>query len=127
MAAVGGSILEVTIKGRLFNVASDADANRDLGGYENDVQANGNKTSRILKTAKPWSLENIVLEIDDDRGDQEFLQEIADGTVFVPCSVTFASQLTYSGSGIVVDPIMASSANATATIGLKGEGELSKQ
>ena len=37
MAAVGGSVLAVNIDGREYPVAADADINRKLGGYENEV------------------------------------------------------------------------------------------
>ena len=41
MPAVGGSIESVTLNGRPFPVAADAEAQRKLGGWENEVQANG--------------------------------------------------------------------------------------
>ena len=37
MAAVGGSIQEVILAGRTFAVAADAEAQRKLGGWENEV------------------------------------------------------------------------------------------
>ncbi len=45
MAAVGGSIESVTLDGRTFAVAADAEAQRKLGGFENEVQANGDGTA----------------------------------------------------------------------------------
>lgn len=127
MAAVGGSIESISINGRNFPVASDAEANRKLGGFENEVQANGDGTARIVKTRVPWGIDGIQVEIDDDRGDQEFLQDIADGTAFVPCDMTLASGITYSGRGIITGEVQASSQNATASISLMGPGELAKQ
>ena len=125
--AVGGSIESVSINGRTFPVASDAEANRKLGGFENEVQANGDGTARVVKTRVPWGLDGLQVEIDDDRGDQEFLQEIADGTGFVPCAITFASGITYSGRGIITGEVQGSSQNATTSISLMGPGELAKQ
>lgn len=127
MAAVGGSIESVSIRGRLFPVASDADANRKLGGFENEVQANGDGTARIVKTRVPWMIDGLSLEIDEDRADQEFLQEIADGRDFVAITITFASGITFQGRGTVSGEIQASSQSATAPITLSGPGELSQQ
>ena len=71
MAAVGGSIESVNLSGREFAVAADAEAQRKLGGFENEVQANGDGTARLIKTRVPLSLDGLTIEIDDDRGDQE--------------------------------------------------------
>jgi len=127
MAAVGGSIQDVTIRGRLLPVTADADVTRNLGGFENEIAANGDGTARIIKTRVPWGLSGLVVEIDEDRGDQQFLQEIANGTDYVAVSITFASGVTYQASGTVADTIEFSSQNATATISLMGQGEMTQQ
>lgn len=127
MAAVGGSIESLSIDGRTFPVASDAEANRKLGGFENEVQANGDGTARIVKTRVPWSLDSVTVEIDDDRGDQEFLQEIADGNEFVPIDITFASGTVYSAPGTITGEIQVSSQSATAGLSLMGPGSMTKQ
>lgn len=127
MAAVGGSIESISIAGRNFAVASDAEANRKLGGFENEVAANGNGTARIVKTRVPWSLDGITVEVDDSRGDQEFLQDIANGNEFVAVSMTLASGFTYQGQGVITGEMQASSQNASASISLMGPGEMSRQ
>ena len=127
MAAVGGAIESVSINGREFAVASDAEATRKLGGFENEVQANGNGTARIVKTRVPWSIDGLTVQIDDDKGDQEFLQEVANGNGFVPIAITFASGLVYQADGTVTGEISAGSQNATASITLGGPGEMTKQ
>lgn len=127
MTAVGGSITSLTIKGRNFAVASDADANRKLGGYENEVQMNGNGTGRKIMTAVGWAVDGITVETDDSRGDQEFLQEVADETGFVDISYTLASGATYQGTGTITGEIQSSSQNATAGIALGGPGQMTKQ
>lgn len=127
MAAIGGSIEEVSIGGRIFAVASDADATKKLGGFENEVQANGNGTARIIKSRVPWSIEGLTLSIDDLAGDQEYLQSIADGNDFVPISMTLASGVTYSGDGIITADISGSSQSATAGVALSGPGSLGAQ
>jgi hypothetical protein len=126
-AAVGGSVEAVDIKGRNFPVAADADANRSLGGFTNEVSANGDGTARILKTRVPWNLDGLALEINNDRQDLEFLQDVANSLDFVPMTITFADGNTYMGPGMITGDVKASSATATAPIGLMGPGELSIQ
>lgn len=126
-AAIGGSIESVSMRGRLFPVAADADASRKLGGFENEVQSNGDGTARIVKTRVPWVIGGLALEVNEDRGDQQFLQEIADGLDFVTMTVTFCSGHTYQGRGTITEEINFSSQNATAEVTLSGPGEASKQ
>jgi len=128
MAAVGGSIQEVNLSGRTFAVAADAEAQRKLGGWENEVQANGDGfTARIIKTRVPLSITGLTLEIDDSRGDNEFLQELANGVDFFPLGITFASGKTYQGRAAITDALEVSSQNATAAVSLMGPGTLTLQ
>lgn len=127
MAAVGGSIESVSLNGRLFPVAADADANRSLGGFTNDVAANGDGTARILKTRVAWTIGGLSLECDDTRSDQEFLKSIADGLDFVNCTITFVSGFTYQGTAIITDKLEFSSAKSTVDVTLMGPGDLSQQ
>ena len=122
MAATGGSIESVTLKGRTFSVAFDADSQRKLGGFENDVQANGDGTSRLLKTRVPWSAADLTLSTDDLNGDQEFIQQLADGNDLFPIVATYASGAIFNGSGQITGELQASSANATTTVSLMGSG-----
>lgn len=125
--ATGGSIESVEINGRNFAVAADAEANIKLGGFENEKQANGDGTARTVKTRVPWTIDGISVAIDDDNGDLEFLQDLADGNADAAISVTFASGSVYSGSGTITGEIQGSSQNATAPITLSGPGKLTKQ
>jgi hypothetical protein len=124
---VGGSILSVSIRARLFSVASDADVSMDLGGYSNETQSNGNGTARIIKTRKTWMLENISVVLDPDNNDLEFLQEIADGNTFVPITIELVSGHVYQGKGIVTGDLKGSTQNTTATITLSGKEKLTQQ
>lgn len=127
MPAVGGSIQSITIRGRIFPVASDAEANKKLGGFENEVQANGDATARKIMTRVPWAIDGLQVEINNDRADQEFLQEIADAFDFVSIEMELADGTVYAGTGTISDEIMASSQNATATIKVGGPGKLEAQ
>lgn len=127
MSAVGGSIEEVTLSGRSFAVAADAEAQRKLGGFENEVLANGNGTARIIKTRVPLAIDGLTIEVDDSRADQEFLQELADRPDFWVLAITYASGITYQGTAQIVGENPASSQSATAAISLMGPGVLTKQ
>ncbi len=127
MAAVGGSIESITLDGRNFAVAADAEAQRKLGGFENEVQANGDGTARLIKTRVPLSLDGLTLEIDDDRADQEFLQELTNRNDFFPVVISYASGNDYQGTAQIVGETQTSSQNATAAVSLMGPGILTKQ
>ena len=127
MSAVGGSIEEVTLSGRSFAVAADAEAQRKLGGFENEVLTNGNGTARIIKTKVPLAIDGLTIEVDDSRADQEFLQELANRNDFFVVAITYASGITYQGTAQIVGENPASSQSATAAISLMGPGVLTKQ
>ena len=122
--AIGGSIESVVIDDRRFAVTADTDSNRKLGGFENEIERNGDGTGRQLKTRVAWTLDSLTVEIDDDRGDQEYLQDLSDSSVFFPILITYASGIRYTGDGQLTGEFQASSANASAQINLKGVGEL---
>ena len=127
MAAVGGSLESVTLDGRNFPIPADAEAQRKLGGWENEVQANGDSTARLIKTRVPLSLDGLTVEIDDSRGDNEFLQGLADRNDFWPMALTYASGKTYQGTCQIVGEFQASSQSATGAISLMGPGVLTQQ
>jgi hypothetical protein len=127
MAAVGGSIESIILNGRIFAVAADAEVQRKLGGFENEVQANGDGSARLIKTRVPLSLDGLVVEIDDSRADQEFIQELSNRNDYFPIVITYASGSDYQATAQIVGETQASSQNANATISLMGPGVLTKQ
>ena len=94
MAAIGGSIQEVSIGGRIFPVAADADATRKLGGFSNEIQPNGDGSARKVMTRQAWEIGGLTLSLDADRGDHEYLQSVADAKSYVDITVTEASGVT---------------------------------
>jgi len=127
MAAVGGSVESVTLDGRIFPVAFDADISRKLGGVENENMLNGDGTSRLIKTRVAWSLSGLVLESDDSRGDHEFVQALANRNSYFPIALTYASGETYQATGQISGEMNASSQSATLTVDVSGPGELTQQ
>jgi hypothetical protein len=127
MAAVGGSIESVTLDGRNFAVAADAESQRKLGGFENEVQSNGDGTARLIKTRVPLSIDGLAVEVDDDRGDHEFIQELTNRKDYFPVALTYVSGITYQGTAQITGEISSSSQNATASFSLAGPGILTRQ
>ena len=126
MPATGGSIESVTLDGRIFPVAADAEAQRKLGGFENDVQANGDGTARLIKTRVPLSIDGLTIEVDDARGDHEFLQALSDRWEYFSIAVSYPSGETYSGLAQLTGEMQTSSQSATASVNLMGPGILTR-
>lgn len=127
MTAIGGSIQSVALNGRIFPVAADAESQRKLGGFENEVVANGDGSGRLIKTRVPLMLDGLTLEIDDARADHEFLQDLANFNDFFTILITYASGESYQGSGQITGEMQTSSQSSTASLSLMGPGELTKQ
>lgn len=128
MSAVGGSIESIGLRGREFAVDAEATANRKLGGSKNEVKMNGNgQTARLIKVAGAWMLTGIEVEIDDNRNDQEYVQDLADELDFFPMSITFASGHTWQGTGQIVEDVEFDSQNAVASLTLSGPGKMTQQ
>lgn len=128
MSAVGGSIEAISLRGREFAVDAEATVNRKLGGSKNEVKMNGNRrTARLIKVATGWMLTGVEVEIDDNRNDQEYLQDLADELDFFPMSVTFVSGHVWQGTGQLVEDIEMDSQNAVASLSLSGPGRMTQQ
>lgn len=125
--ATGGSIESVSIAGRNFAVAADADSQRKLGGFNNETAMNGDGTGRKIKTREAWQLDGLQLAVDDLRGDHEFLQDLADSDEFEVVSITYASGATYQGQGTISGDLQVSSQSTTGSVTLSGPGKLTKQ
>lgn len=125
--AVGGSIEAISIAGREFVCPADAEANRSLGGFTADVEANGNGSARIVLTRTTWMLDGLAVEINDSNGDQEFLQDVVDSAAFVDVTISYVNQESYTGVGMLTGDMNHASKNTTMPISLKGRGKLTKQ
>lgn len=127
MSGQGGSLQSISIKGRLFPVAADADTGRKIGGYEKEVQANGDGSARQIFTRVPWHLSAFQVDVDDDRGDQEFLQDIFDDPSWVALAATYVGDKVWQGSGTLTGELIFNNQSATATIEAMGRGKLTQQ
>jgi len=127
MSAVGGSIESIDLAGRYFSVPADAEVNRQIGGFKNEVMANGDGTARLIKTRVPLMLDGLSVVCDDFAGDHEFLQELADRNDFFAATITYSSGAVWQGSLQITDDLKYSNTNATCTFGLSGVGILTQQ
>lgn len=125
--STGGSLEDVTFAGRTFAVASDADVSRMIGGYNNEIQSNGDGTARQIKTRVPWQVTGLQLSVDDSAGDHEFLQDLADRKGYFPISITYASGEVYQGRGQITNDLSGSSQNTTVAVDLSGPQKLERQ
>ena len=124
---VSGSIREVSLAGRIFPVTADSDPGRQLGGFTNEIQANGDGSVRVVQTRMPWSVSGLTLVINNGRQDQEYIQNLIDsGSLFV-FSITYADSVTYSGSAQVVGEFDRASMAGTAEVGFMGSQKLTQQ
>lgn len=127
MARVGGSIQGVTLAGREYAVAADAESQRKTGGFENEVAANGDGSARLIKTRVPLQFDGLTLVTDDSNGDVEFLQNLANRPDFFPVAITYASGVTLQAQAQIAGEIKTSSQNATTEISLMGPGVVTVQ
>ncbi|UKA27192.1 phage tail tube protein [Photobacterium damselae subsp. damselae] len=116
MANVVGSVRRVTLDGRDFPVANDAETGRKLGGYENTRLMNGDGTSRLQKTMVAASLSGLALALDSRRSDQEFLQDLANLFDDFPLEIEYVDGSIYAGTGQIEGEISWNSMEGTAEI-----------
>lgn len=127
MSETGGSVESVTLAGRTYAVAADADVQMKLGGFENEVSPNGDGSARQIKTRVPWSLSDLTLSIDPENGDFEFLQDLANGSEFFPCTLSEVSGAIYQGNGQISGEVQRSLQATTAALAIMGTGTLTLQ
>lgn len=125
--ATGGSIQEVTLKNRRFAVAADAESQIALGGFNTEIQPNGDGSVRAVKTRVPFKIDGVQLSIDTNAGDAEFLQELCDSNDLFPITITLVSGNTYQGVGTITGEVQFSTQNSTCTVSLQGQAKLTIQ
>lgn len=127
MPGVGGPFESISLSGRYFSPAADIEAPRTIGGSQNEVQPNGDGTSRLIKSVVTAKIGSVKLTCDDFLGDHEFLQELANRKDFFDVNVTYSSGAVWQGAMQIVDELTYSNSDATATFALEGTGILTQQ
>ena len=126
MAINGGPIEEINIHGRPFTVVGDSGGTRGLGGKESEVKVDGAGNPYASSSRVPSGLSDLDILVDDDRGDQEFLQDIANRAAFGNVTVTFNSGAIYGGLMTISGEIKFDVKESKCSISLMG-GKLTKQ
>lgn len=127
MPQIGGSITSISFNGRQFSVPADSDYSMKIGGFENEVLANGDQSARLIKTRVPLSITGITLAIDDSLQDLEFLQDLANAKVLFDMVVELASGAFWTGRAQITGELVLSTQAATSGFDIMGEGKLVQQ
>lgn len=127
MGIRAGDIRHFTAKGKELDIkGEDANVNFDLGGYTTEMGINGNGTRHKTQRRKKSLIGDLPVSIDDDRGDLEFLQAIANSGESVPVTIELASGVKYGASMDLTGEIRKASGDGIATITWEGD-KLEKQ
>ena len=123
--AIHGAMRSLTINGRAFKVAHDGSGNKAMGGRNNEVAMNADASFRVLQTVMPGSFNDLQVESDDSRGDQEFLQGLSDDGLPVPVVATYAANISYTGDLVVSGEIQKDENTGLISLSFQG-GPLTK-
>ena len=118
--AIHGAMRSLTINGRGFKVAHDGSGNKAIGGRNNEVAMNGDASFRVIQTVMPGSFKDLQVEMDDSRGDQEFLQTLANEGLSVPIVTTYASNISYTGDLVLTGEVVADENTGLAPLSFEG-------
>lgn len=121
MSKAGGALVSIVISGRLFTCDSEDEPKFKLPGYENEVVANSDGTSRVKKTRVVGTITDINIVTDDSRGDQPFIEEAAADLDFVPISATKIDGTLISGNMQITDEKVLDGKANTMAISLAGD------
>jgi hypothetical protein len=134
MTFTAGSIKEVSLGRRIFQVPAGCDAKVDLGGFVSNnevflggggvqdkhgqwiIQPHGPSPSKAFH---PWSIEGLELGIDHETGDLQWLHGLQQGEPF-DVTIALADDTVYGGVGSLTDRIQYSTRSGTATVSLGG-------
>lgn len=121
MSKASGALESIVIGGRRFTCDAEDEPKFKLPGFENEVLANSDGSFRQKKKRVPgtWTDCNIVL--DDSRGDQAYIEELAASLEFVDVSGTKVDGTLVSGSMQITDEKVLDGGSNTMSISLAGD------
>lgn len=127
MTIIAGSVQECSIKSRIFQVPADTDVKLKLGGKTNEGIPLGSGRSYVKQTAMVGEISGLIVALDHDNDDLQFLQDIANGGGFVPVTVTFADGNTFAGNGQIGGDLEGSTDKSSVELKLFAETVFAKQ
>lgn len=119
--AAGGAIESIVINGRRFTCDAEDEPSVELGGYNNEVKANADGTSRVTKTRVVGSITGLNLVMDLDRGDPDFIKETKDDLEMVAVTATLVDGSLISGEAQIVDASALNVKDNTMEVSLNGD------
>ena len=122
--ATGGSIRTILLDGRPFSAPFDLDLEVNPGGRggNNEVEANGDNSSRLIMEATPGMISGVIVSIDSQTDDLAFLRDLANSGEFFDVSIIRANGTAIEGSAAIVGGVKESTQKTTATFDLKADG-----
>lgn len=125
MSIQGGSWESVSLNGREFKCTGDTDPTLILGGHEIEIQMNGMGGYRELKSPIPWAVNGVMVELDVDNGDIEFIVDFQASGGGDIC-ITLFGGTSYTKQGTITGTVEANPKTASITLNLAGGGMLKK-
>jgi len=121
MAQVGGSITEITLNGRPFSVDAESDIGKKLQKHENELKANGNGTTRLIKKNVPQMIDGVAIAIDNSLGDFEFLKGLNDAFVLFDITIAEPDGSFWAGQAQITGEFKTQSQEATTEVTFMGQ------
>lgn len=118
--AGGGPIESITMAGRRFAVDAESDMELNLGGFINESKANGDGSIRIIKSRRVAGAKGGALSVDNDRGDNEYIQALANQILPFDTDVTLVDGTVYSGAMQIEGEFTYKTKDGLCEIELKG-------
>ena len=117
---MSGPIETVNIDGRSFTVDGEVDGAKALSGFMNEMKSNGDGTFRMIKSRKTGRYNSLPLVMDNDRGDEEFIQEKMDSFKPYNVNITEVDGTVFTGSMQIVEDPETSSKEGTKEVSFAG-------
>ena len=123
----GRPLKNVSMNGREFRTPGDAAGTRSLGGMTNEVKLNGdNETARVTQTPTAWAITGQPVQVDDDLGEQEFVQGLVDSGITVDFVFDFGNGYRYQAKGTIVEALELDMMERLMTLNFSGPGKMKK-
>lgn len=120
MTVVAGSVRECSINSQIYQSPADTAVKINTGADSNEVVPTGSGPPILQKTKMPAGAEGLVVAIDNDSNDLKSLTDIANGSEFVPVTITLMDNSTYSGDMQIVDGVNYDTQKGTCELKLAG-------
>ena len=120
MAKANGALESVVLNGRRFTCDAESETSVYLSEWDNEVKPNSDGTFRTVKSRHVQKIEKLTLEIDVDRGDVDFINEVKAKLAPVPLSATRVDGKMYEGEVMITDSTSLNDNESTMEVTLTG-------